>query len=197
MRSLVFVPIVTLVVALTSCGGSESAAPDDSAKPPTPESTPPVEATIPDTTVAPGGAPEGIVDFGEFSQDHVGQNVTYEQTPPVGGPHFPVWQTCDFYAEPVPNEQGVHSLEHGAVWITYSPDLADDQVAVIEGLADGKREVLASPYEGLPSPVVASAWGLQLELESAADPRLTQFVDYYENGPQTPEADTPCAGGTP
>ena len=128
--------------------------------------------------------------------DHVGDNVEYEQSPPVGGPHFPVWQTCDFYEDPVPNEQAVHSLEHGAVWIAYAPDLPDEQIAIIKSFADGTREVLASPYEGLTTPVVASAWGLQLELPAATDPKLAQFVDYYENGPQTPEANTPCAGGT-
>jgi hypothetical protein len=35
-----------------------------------------------------------------------------------------------------------------------------------------------------------------LRLESALDPRLTQFAAFYENGPQTPELDTPCARGT-
>jgi hypothetical protein len=107
-----------------------------------------------------------------------------------------VWQTCGFYSRPIPNERGVHSLEHGAVWITYTPDLPADQLAAIEALADGTREVLASPLDGLPSPVVASAWGVQLQLQSALDPELAEFAAYYENGPQTPEADTPCAGGT-
>jgi Protein of unknown function (DUF3105) len=203
MRHLVSALFGTLALGLTACGGSDSSTPSTSSTPSSPSSgastetsTPPTPSTIA-TDAPPDGAPEGVVDFGEFSQDHVGQNVEYEQSPPVGGPHFPVWQTCDFYDTTVPNEQGVHSLEHGAVWITYSPDLADDQLDTIQSLADGEREVLASLYEGLPSPVVASAWGLQLELDSALDPALAQFVDYYENGPQTPEANTPCAGGTP
>jgi Protein of unknown function (DUF3105) len=182
MRLLVIVSCASLGLTLAACGGSDASTP-----------------TTPSTTATPSspGAPEGVVDYGDFSQDHVGQNVEYEQSPPVGGPHFPIWQTCDFYDAAIPNEQGVHSLEHGAVWITYSPDLAADQIDVIRSLADGEREVLASPYENLPSSVVATAWGLQLELDSALDPALAQFVDYYENGPQTPETDTPCAGGTP
>jgi hypothetical protein len=188
MRHVVLLSCISVGLTLAACGGSEST-----------ESTPEPTNGEPSSTEAPTptiGPPEGVVDFGELPQDHVGENVVYEQSPPVGGPHFPVWQTCDFYDASIPNEQAVHSLEHGAVWITFSPDLSSDQVAAIEALADGEREVLASPYDGLPSPVVASAWGLQLELDSALDPALTQFVDYYENGPQTPEPNTPCAGGT-
>jgi hypothetical protein len=44
--------------------------------------------------------------------------------------------------------------------------------------------VLLSPYDGLPAPVVASAWGLQLKVEKADDPRLEQFVRQYAGGLQ-------------
>jgi hypothetical protein len=177
--------LITLTIAplvLVACGGSG-------------ESNDRPGSQLVTSAVEGLSAPTGVVDHGEFSRDHVDGIVDYEQTPPVGGPHQPVWQTCDFYDTPIPNERAVHSMEHGAVWITYSPDLAADQLAVIEDYADGEREVLASPFDDLPSPVVASAWGLQLEFESANDPALLQFVSFYENGPQTPEPDTPCAGG--
>ena len=51
-------------------------------------------------------------------------------TPPVGGVHNPTWQNCmgDVYDAQIANEHAVHSLEHGAVWITYRPDLPKDQV---------------------------------------------------------------------
>lgn len=146
---------------------------------------------------AASGPPSGVenVDVGEGGQHSEGQ-IDYAQTPPAGGEHNPVWQNCGFYSEPIRSENAIHSLEHGAVWITYQPDLPQEQVDQIRQLANDNAYVLASPYPDLPSPVVASAWGKQLQLDSAGDPRLKQFVSAFEQGPQTPEPGAVCTGGT-
>ena len=133
-------------------------------------------------------------DVGPAGQ-HTQADVDYEQSPPVGGEHNPVWQNCGYYAEPVREENAVHSLEHGAVWITYSPDLPQDEVERLRDIAESQTYILVSPYVGLPSPVVASAWGKQLSLESAEDPDLERFIGAYRQGPQTPEPGAVCTGG--
>ena len=127
---------------------------------------------------------------------HVTGSITYQESPPVGGSHNVVWQNCGIYDTPIHNEHGVHSLEHGAVWITYRPDLAPDQLAMLKEAASDDF-MLLSPYPGLSAPVVASAWNHQIELESAADPSLQAFITEYKNNPQTtPEFGAPCLGGT-
>ncbi len=131
----------------------------------------------------------------EVTSEHTTEPVTYEQTPPVGGDHNPVWLNCGVYPEPVPNELAVHALEHGAVWVTYDPALPADQVQALEDAVPDTYMVL-SPHEGLPSPVVASAWGTQLELTGADDPRLEEFISAYRQGPQTPEPGAACTGGS-
>jgi Protein of unknown function (DUF3105) len=144
-----------------------------------------------------GGAPPGEVqtfDVGPANQ-HTQADVDYEQNPPVGGEHNPVWQNCGYYSEPISDENAVHSLEHGAVWITYSPDLPPDEVELLRDIAEGQTFVLVSPREGLPSPVVASAWGKQLALESAEDSDLERFIGAYRQGPDTPEPGAACTGG--
>jgi hypothetical protein len=133
-------------------------------------------------------------DVGPAGQ-HTQADVDYEQSPPAGGEHNDVWQNCGYYAEPVRDENAVHSLEHGAVWITYSPDLSEDAVERLRDIAESQTYILVSPYEGLPSPVVASAWGKQLSLESAEDPDLERFIGAYRQGPQTPEPGAVCTGG--
>ncbi|NYF98391.1 DUF3105 domain-containing protein [Janibacter cremeus] len=127
--------------------------------------------------------------------NHVQGEIDYQESPPVGGEHNPIWLNCGVYDEPVPNQHAVHSLEHGTVWVTYDPELPDSEVEKLEqALPD--TYTLLSPYEGeMPSKVVASAWGHQLALESADDPRLQGFIKEYRQGPQTPEPGAACTGG--
>jgi hypothetical protein len=146
------------------------------------------------------GPVEGVEEFEVASgvNNHTQDTVDYEQDPPAGGEHNPVWQNATFYEEPVRNENAVHTMEHGAVWITYSPDLPQEQRDTIQEIVEGQDCLLASPYPGLPesTPIVASAWGAQVRLESADDPNLERFVSAYRKGPQTPEPGATCSGGT-
>lgn len=127
---------------------------------------------------------------------HTSETVAYDPAPPVGGEHDPTPQTCGFYVAPVRNENAVHSLEHGAIWITYRPDLAPDQLNRLRSLAQDEDKILVSPHEDLPAPIVASSWGRQLWLESELDSRLGPFVQRFRG--VAPERFAPCAGvGTP
>ena len=140
--------------------------------------------------------PEGIQDYAYQGAQHSQDPVTYTENPPVGGVQNPVWQNCGYYAFPVANENAVHSLEHGAVWITYQPDLPADQVQKLKELAEGQSFILVSPMDDLPSPVVASAWNHQLQLQSADDPGLEQFIRLYRLSKDAPEPGAACSGGT-
>jgi hypothetical protein len=137
----------------------------------------------------------GVQTFTE-SRTHVEGKVNYPQTPPAGGDHNPVWLNCGIYTSAVPNENAVHDLEHGAVWITYRPDLAKADINKLTTYAKGQTYLDLSPYPDLPAPVVVSAWGKQLKLTGASDPRLEAFVKKYKQGSQTPELGSPCTGGT-
>lgn len=134
--------------------------------------------------------------FPNIKGGHQEGKLTYDQIPPVGGVHNPVWQNCGVYTAPVANENAVHSLEHGAVWITYQPDLPAPEVKQLQDLTRQSGYRLLSPYPGLPSPIVVSAWGYQLKLERADDPQLLRFIQNYEQNPRGPEPGAPCSGGT-
>jgi hypothetical protein len=130
--------------------------------------------------------------------DHRDGAIKYAQVPPAGGPHNPTWLECGAYAEPVPNQNAVHDLEHGTVWITYRPGLDQTDVTSLEtrlkGLKSGKW--MLSPYPGLPAPVVVTVWNAQLDLTGADDPRLPKFLAYYGDGHTGPEAAfASCKGG--
>lgn len=126
---------------------------------------------------------------------HTPADVTYPQDPPAGGAHAPVWLACGVYDEPVREENAVHDLEHGTVWITHDPDLSDaDREALAEQLPDNG---IMSPRDGLPSPVVVTVWGARLQLDGADDRRLALFLEEYGDGHTAPEFGVSCEGGTP
>lgn len=131
----------------------------------------------------------------KVSPKHVTTPVKYPQSPPAGGKHNPIWLNCGSYGTAVPSENAVHSMEDGAVWVTYRPDLPAKQVAALKTALPSTYAVL-SPFPGLKAPVVASAWGRQLVLDGAEDKRLGLFFREYVQGAQAPESGAACTGGT-
>lgn len=131
--------------------------------------------------------------YDDLDPAHTDEDVDYPQSPAVGGPHAPVWLDCGVYGEEVREENVVHDLEHGTVWITYEPGLDADEVSVLEDVLP--QNGILSPYDELPAPVVVTVWGRQLELAGADDPRLELFIDEYGAGETAPEPNASCAGG--
>ena len=142
----------------------------------------------------------GVEIYPVVNPRHLPGDIDYPLLPPPGGPHAPIWQNCGVYDQPVRTEFAVHSLEHGAMWLTYRPDLPAGEVQALRDLARGQLFVLLSPWASYPplsAPVVATAWGLQLRVDNATDPRVAEFVRRFANGPQNPEPGAPChRGGT-
>lgn len=131
-----------------------------------------------------------------LTRNHKEGVLSYAQHPPNSGDHNPLWENCGVYDKPVPDENAVHSLEHGAVWITYQPNLPAAQVDTLRSYAAGQSYVLMSPYPGQKAPIDLSAWGRRLSVDSASDPRIQKFIAAYAAGPQTPEPGAACSGGT-
>lgn len=111
-------------------------------------------------------------------ESHAWGPLEYPVKPPVGSTHNYNWQNCmgDVYDAPIASEHAVHSLEHGAVWITYRPDLPADQVKKLADRVRGTEYLMMSPFEGLDSPISLQAWGYQLKVDNADDSRIDDFI---------------------
>lgn len=144
---------------------------------------------------------EGIVDYRAqkpawLTATHKQGVLPYAVNPPVGGDHNPTWQRCmgDVYDAPIANEHAVHSLEHGAVWVTYNPSLPKDQIKLLEDRVKGREFTMMSPVENLDKPISLQAWGYQLKVDNANDPRIDPFIRALrQNATQEPQA--VCSGG--
>jgi hypothetical protein len=127
---------------------------------------------------------KGVVDYRAQknpqidARDHKDGTLQYVTSPPVGGAHNPLWQNCmgDIYDQPIANEHGVHSLEHGAVWVTYKPGLPADQINVLKSKVEGKDYMLMSPYTGLDKNVSLQVWGYQYKTDDVNDKNIDAFI---------------------
>ncbi len=148
---------------------------------------------------AAGGGIEGekTWDAKKLTRNHVTKTVTYPMKPPVGGDHNPVWMNCDgeVYEKAIPDMNAVHSLEHGSVWVTYTDKAPAADVAELAERVGKTPYSLMSPYVDQAGPIMLSAWGKQLTVDGADDPRVAQFFSAYVQGPQTPEPGAACTGG--
>ena len=141
--------------------------------------------------------PAGLSDVRVLTFDtaeHLDGDIDYDDLPPAGGDHSAQWWECGTFEEPVRDENVVHSLEHGTVWVTYEPGtLGADQLAALA--AELPQKQIISPYPGLSAPMVITVWGRQLDLTGPEDERLAEFVAAYGDGHTSPEPFASCAGG--
>ncbi len=142
----------------------------------------------------PENPPEGIEVYPATTNKLTEGPIEYDRSPPTNGKHDPLWQNCGAYERPIKDRHAVHSMDHGVVWITHSPDLPARAVETLRSYGE-ERYVIVSPYPGLDAPVVATSWRVQLELEGADDPRLREFVDGFRSSEIAPLSGNRCEGG--
>jgi len=161
------------------------------------------DAATTSTTAAPPAAanlPEDIEEITVFDyppgQEHL-MAEAYAESPPVGGPHDATWADCDgaVYDQQVRSENAVHSLEHGAVWITYDVDaVVAEEISVLAAYVRNQPYMLMSPYDGLSSPISVQSWNHQLFVDSVDDPRISSFIQLLRQNPdEYPEVGATCS----
>lgn len=134
---------------------------------------------------------------GTLGRTHVAKTVDYPMEPPVGGDHNQVWMNCngDVYTKAVGNMNAVHSLEHGAVWVTYTSKADKADVEALAAKVKKTPYTLMSPDDDQADPIMLSAWGHQRTVTGASDPNVDAFLEKFVQGEQTPEPGAACTGG--
>lgn len=140
---------------------------------------------------------EKVWDAKKLGRTHVTKDVSYAMTPPVGGDHDQVWMNCngDVYKDELPERNAVHSLEHGAVWVTYNDKAKPADLKKLEQKVKQTPYSMMSPVKDQKDPIMLSAWGHQRTVTGAADPKIDSFFSSYVQGKQTPEPGAACTNG--
>jgi hypothetical protein len=185
VAAVVIFAAVVVVVAVSRSGGDDNS---DASNPYTQPELPAAKKI------------SGLTYKVEPNHTHVAGAVKYDATPPVGGNHSDYWADCTgtVYPQPIANENAVHMLEHGAVWITYKQGaLSKSEIATLAKDVQGNDYMALSPYPDLKTKVSLQAWGYQLFVNSVTDPRIDDFIaTLVHNKKITPEYGATCSQPT-
>src|SRR3989338_5629034 len=87
--------------------------------------------------------------FQAQSRDHINRGAehpAYNSNPPTGGWHYDQPAQSGIYDTEFPDEQLVHNLEHGLIWIAFKPDLPAEQIDKLADIAkDYGSKIIMTP----------------------------------------------------
>lgn len=138
---------------------------------------------------------DGVLRIPIASANVVDGPVDYAQVPPAGGDHAELPQLCGFYRVPVEDEHAVATLATGAVWVTYRPDLPEEEANDLLDTVQGEYDILLSPYPGQTEPIMLTAWGRQLPMQTLDAEQVKLFMVLYANHDDAPLKDESCSRG--
>ncbi len=131
-------------------------------------------------------------EFEDQGRDHINPGAPhdpYSSNPPTSGPHLASLQPCDLYGDEVPDEAVIHSLEHGAVWITYKDKDDKELVSQLrEVFEEESAKVILSPRSQNESVVAVASWGRLLKLDEFDKQQILDFIQSNRNNSPEPLA---------
>lgn len=129
--------------------------------------------------------------FENQGQTHIKIGEThpvYNSNPPTSGWHYLDPANWGVYDKPLVDEQAVHNLEHGGIWISYKG--IDDQT--IENLKKIARansgSVIMSPRDVDDSPIILASWTRLEKLDTYDEAKILDFISRNKNKSPEPIA---------
>lgn len=130
------------------------------------------------------------VAFPVLGRDHISDGAPrpdYNSNPPTSGSHYASPANVRFYFEELPDEQLVHNLEHGHVWISYKSNLPTEIIKVLKGFAG--RNTIVTPRPANDFDIALASWGrldkFNIDGDSIDKQRIKNFILRYQNqGPE-------------
>ena len=131
--------------------------------------------------------------FSEVSREHIASGAPhppYNSNPPTSGHHYGQSAEWGIYKEQLPDEQLIHNLEHGGVWISYKPGISDDIVKKLEGMYEkyGKRKIIVTPRPENDIDIALAVWTRldKFNVSEYSDERVENFIQRLKNklGPE-------------
>ncbi|OGZ99324.1 MAG: hypothetical protein A3G49_04135 [Candidatus Sungbacteria bacterium RIFCSPLOWO2_12_FULL_41_11] len=131
--------------------------------------------------------------YPEISKEHIAigaEHPPYNSNPPTSGHHYGQAAEWGVYKEQMPDEQLIHNLEHGGVWISYKPGISDEIVKNLEGMFDkyGRKKIIVTPRPENDTDIALAVWTRleKFNVSEYSDERVENFIRRLKNktGPE-------------
>jgi len=128
--------------------------------------------------------------FPDQGREHIdigAEHQEYNSNPPTSGSHYAQSAKEGFYEKELPDEQLVHNLEHGDIWIAYKPELSKEIIKQLKSFAGFM--VIVAPRAKNDMDIALAGWGrldkFNLENGVLNAQRVRDFILRYQNkGPE-------------
>ncbi|MFB6212733.1 MAG: DUF3105 domain-containing protein [Candidatus Magasanikbacteria bacterium] len=116
-----------------------------------------------------------------MNRKHIDKGVNfknYNSNPPTSGPHWTNQAGWGVYSKPLPDEQLVHNLEHGGIWISYKPKkVSSSTLDQMKNLAQKyTNAVILTPRSKNDSPIAVASWGRLMKLKKFQRKKVEKFI---------------------
>ena len=119
----------------------------------------------------------------------------YNSNPPTSGPHYSQTARSGFREKIIPDQNIIHNLEHGDIWIAYHPRVASKIKEELKQF--GVAKVIITPREINETDISLAAWGrldtFNIEDNVLPVERIENFIKRYTN--KGPEKISGASGG--
>ena len=123
-------------------------------------------------------------------QEHIvvgASHLTYNSNPPTSGPHYAEPAKWGVYQTELPDEQLVHNLEHGGIWISYK-GVDETSKTALEKLAQTHAKIIVEPREKDDAPIILASWGQIVRLQKYDEQEISNFIKTNSNRSPEPFA---------
>lgn len=132
------------------------------------------------------------VEFEDQGTEHIkdgSDHLPYNSNPPSSGWHYANPALIGFYGrnEDLPDEQVIHNIEHGDIWIAYNPNISDTILEELKKFDESK--IIITPRQSNDFDISVVAWNrvdsFDVENETLDSQRIKDFITRYKNkGPE-------------
>lgn len=129
--------------------------------------------------------------FENLGSEHIqvgAEHAPYNSNPPTSGPHYVQPAEWGVYPSPLKDEQAVHNLEHGGIWISYK-DIDDQTKEQLETIAKANSgSVILSPRPDGEAKISLASWTRLEKLDSYDEGKILEFIKSNKNKSPEPLA---------